>query len=100
MLTACLPDVIKLRIGDQVPADAVVLSSEGLEVDESLLTGEAESIVKNVNEKVLSGSIVVAGEGYVRTGAVGVNAYAHSITAQVKHLRLGEKQKRQSKRPI
>ncbi|HWP56183.1 MAG TPA: hypothetical protein VN476_18765 [Pyrinomonadaceae bacterium] len=47
----------------------MVLSSEGLEVDESLLTGEAESIVKNVNDRVLSGSIVVAGEGYVRTGA-------------------------------
>src|SRR5258705_743627 len=47
-----LDDVIKLRIGDQVPADAEVLSSEGLEVDESLLTGEAESIVKNIGEKV------------------------------------------------
>lgn len=83
-----LDDVIKLRIGDQVPADAVVLSSEGLEVDESLLTGEAESIVKNVNDKVLSGSIVVAGEGYVRAVAVGVNAYAHSITAQVKRFKI------------
>jgi E1-E2 ATPase len=83
-----LDDVIKLRIGEQVPADAVVLSSEGLEVDESLLTGEAESIVKNVNDKVLSGSIVVAGEGYVRAVAVGVNAYAHSITAQVKRFKI------------
>ena len=69
----------------------MVPSSEGLEVDESLLTGEAESIVKNVNDRVLSGSIVVAGEGYVRTGAVGVNAYAHSITAQVKCLRPGKR---------
>lgn len=83
-----LDDVIKLRIGDQVPADAVLLSSEGLEVDESLLTGESESIVKNVNDKVLSGSIVVAGEGYVRAVAVGVNAYAHSITAQVKRFKI------------
>jgi cation-transporting ATPase E len=83
-----LDDVIKLRIGDQVPADGLVLSSQGLEVDESLLTGEAESIVKNSGDKVLSGSIVVAGEGYVRAVAVGVNAYAHSITAQVKQFRI------------
>ena len=83
-----LDEVIKLRTGDQVPADAVVLSSEGLEVDESLLTGESESIVKNVNDKVLSGSIVVAGEGYVRAVAVGVNAYAHSITSQVKRFKI------------
>ena len=83
-----LDDVIKLCIGDQVPADALVLSSEGLEVDESLLTGEAESIVKKARDKVLSGSIVVAGEGYVRAVAVGVNAYAHSITAQVKQFKI------------
>lgn len=83
-----LDDVIKLRIGDQVPADGMVLSSEGLEVDESLLTGEAESIVKSAGDKVLSGSIVVAGEGFVRAVAVGVNAYAHSITAQVKRFKI------------
>ena len=83
-----LDDVIKLRIGDQVTADALVLTSEGLEIDESLLTGEAESIVKHAGDKVLSGSIVVAGEGYVRAVAVGVNAYAHSITAQVKQFRI------------
>ena len=83
-----LDDVIKLRIGDQVPADALVLSSEGLEIDESLLTGEAESIVKKAGDKVLSGSIVVAGEGFLRAVAVGVNAYAHSITAQVKQFKI------------
>jgi magnesium-transporting ATPase (P-type) len=47
----------------------LVLGSEGLEVDESLLTGEAESIVKKAGDKVLSGSIVVAGEGFVRAVA-------------------------------
>jgi cation-transporting P-type ATPase E len=83
-----LDDVIKLRIGDQVPADAIVLVSRGLEIDESLLTGEADSIMKSAGDKVLSGSIVVAGEGYVRAVAVGVNAYAHSITAQVKRFKI------------
>jgi cation-transporting ATPase E len=83
-----LDDVIKLRIGDQVPADAVVLASEGLEIDESLLTGEADPVVKAVGDKVLSGSIVVAGQGHVRAVAVGVHAYAHSITAQVKRFKI------------
>jgi cation-transporting P-type ATPase E len=81
-------DVIKLSIGDQVAADAIVLSTEGLEIDESLLTGEADPVVKVTGDKVLSGSIVVAGQGYVQATAVGVNAYAHSITAQVKRFKI------------
>lgn len=83
-----LDDVIKLRIGDQVPADAVVLTSDALEIDESLLTGEADPVVKAAGDQVLSGSIVVAGQGQVRATAVGVNAYAHSITAQVKRFKI------------
>lgn len=83
-----LDDVFKLSTGDQVPADAEVLSSEGLEIDESLLTGEADSVAKSINGNVLSGSIVVAGQGYVRAVAVGADAYAHKITAQVKQFKI------------
>jgi len=83
-----LDDVIKLSIGDQVPADALVLTTEGLEIDESLLTGEADAVIKVAGDKVLSGSIVVAGQGFVRAVAVGVHAYAHSITAQVKRFKI------------
>jgi len=83
-----LDDVLKLAAGDQVPADAEILTSEGLEIDESLLTGEADSVAKNVADKVLSGSIVVAGQGYVRAVAVGVDSYAHKITAQVKQFKI------------
>lgn len=85
-----LDDVIKLSIGDQVPADALVLHSEGLEIDESLLTGESDSVVKKTDDQVLSGSIVVAGKGFVKASAVGVDAYAHSITAQVKRFKIAE----------
>ncbi len=85
-----LDDVIKLRIGDQVAADALVLTSEGLEIDESLLTGEADPVGKIAGDQVLSGSIVVAGQGYVRAVAVGVQAYAHSITAQVKRFKIAK----------
>lgn len=83
-----LGDVLKLSSGDQVPADAEVLVSEGLEIDESLLTGEADSVAKTVADRVLSGSIVVAGQGYVRAVAVGADAYAHKITAQVKRFKI------------
>jgi cation-transporting ATPase E len=83
-----LDDVVMLRIGDQVPADGLVLASEGLEIDESLLTGEADPMVKQSNDSVLSGSIVVAGQGYMRTVAVGADAYAHKITGQVKRFKV------------
>ena len=83
-----LDDVFKLSTGDQVPADAEVLRSEGMEIDESLLTGESDSIAKQEKDNVLSGSIVVAGQGYVRATAVGPDAYAHKITAQVKQFKI------------
>lgn len=79
-----LGDTLRLHIGDQVPADAVVLESQGLEIDESLLTGESDPVIKKTNDTVLSGAMVVAGEGYIQTTAVGAQAYAHTISAQAK----------------
>lgn len=79
-----LGDTLRISIGDQIPADGTVLQSEGLEIDESLLTGESDAIHKKKGDKVLSGAIVVAGEGYMKTTAVGAHSYAHSISAQVK----------------
>jgi cation-transporting ATPase E len=79
-----LDDVLRLGAGDQVPADASLLVNEGLEIDESLLTGEAEPVLKKPGEQLLSGSIVMAGQGYARATAVGVNSYAHKIAEQVK----------------
>ena len=79
-----LDDVLKLQVGDQVPTDGTVLVSEGLEIDESLLTGESDPIYKKANEQVRSGSLVVAGHGYFQTTAVGTETYVHSITQQVK----------------
>ncbi|HEY5424375.1 MAG TPA: cation-transporting P-type ATPase, partial [Ilumatobacteraceae bacterium] len=51
-----LDDVVELRTGAQVVADGVVLTHENLEIDESLLTGEADPVVKNDGDDVLSGS--------------------------------------------
>ena len=54
-----LDDLLELRAGDQILADGTVLESSGLEVDESLLTGESDPVVKHVDDSVLSGCGVV-----------------------------------------
>src|SRR5271166_1539509 len=79
-----LDDVLELRPGDQAPVDAVVLRSVGLELDEALLTGEADPVRKVPGEEVLSGSYVVAGSGSVRATGVGEGAYAARLQAQAR----------------
>lgn len=61
-----IDDVLVLRAGDQVTADAAVLESRGLEVDESLLTGESDPVDKDAGTEAISGSIIVAGRGRAR----------------------------------
>ncbi len=81
-------DVLLLTTGDQVPADAVVLDGVGLEVDESLLTGESEEVTKTSGDEVLSGSAVVAGTGVVRVVRVGADGYANRLTAAARRYSL------------
>ncbi len=79
-------DVMVLQSGDQVPADGNALSA-GLEVDESLLSGESEPVAKHPGDLLLSGSIVVAGTGTVKVTHVGAEAYANQLTSDVRRLR-------------
>ena len=79
-----LDDVFRLRPGNQVSTDGLVLQSEELEVDESLLTGEPEAVLKAAGDSVLSGSFVVAGNAYVRAVHVGAENYAQKITAEAR----------------
>uniref|UniRef100_UPI003B3ACA6F HAD-IC family P-type ATPase n=1 Tax=Nakamurella sp. TaxID=1869182 RepID=UPI003B3ACA6F len=79
-----LDDLIELRTGDQVPADGVMLSSSGLEIDESNLTGEADPIPKAAGDAVRSGTTVVAGTGRFPAAAVGHDAYINKIAAEAK----------------
>ena len=79
-----LDDLVQLRSGDQVPADGEVTDADGLEIDESLLTGESDPVDKQPHDQVLSGSIVVAGAGRFTTTAVGADAYAHRLAAETK----------------
>lgn len=83
-----LDDVVDLRLGDQVPVDGEVLSSRGLEVDESLLTGESVPVRKEPGDTVLAGTAVVAGGGAVHATAVGEDLYAQGITRQARQFSL------------
>jgi len=81
-------DVLLLRAGDQVVADAVVLSAEGLELDESLLTGESKPVDKAADAEILSGSSVVAGTGVARAVRVGDDSFASRLTAEARRFSL------------
>jgi cation-transporting P-type ATPase E len=77
-----LDDVIELGPGDQIVVDGEILDEENLEVDESLLTGEADPIDKDVGDAVMSGSFVVAGTGAYRATRVGPDAYATKLAEE------------------
>ncbi|RKQ33632.1 HAD-IC family P-type ATPase [Kocuria tytonis] len=79
-----LDDVLLLSRGDQVPADAVVLEAAGLDLDESLLTGENDPVVKRAGDAVLSASSVVSGSGRVRVTAVGDRSHASKLANEAR----------------
>lgn len=79
-----LGDLVQLRTGDQVAADGHLHSSSGLEIDESNLTGESDSVPKFVGDGVLSGTIAAAGSGQFIAAAVGADSYANKIATQAK----------------
>jgi cation-transporting ATPase E len=77
-------DLLDLRSGDQIPADGEVVESDGLEVDESLLTGESDPVAKSPGDEVRSASIVVAGSGRFQATAVGHAAYATQLATEAR----------------
>lgn len=81
-------DILVLRAGDQVTADAVVLEHRALQIDESMLTGESDAVDKADGDEALSGSIVVAGEGIARADRVGADSYANRFAAEAKRFSL------------
>ncbi|MDD4509115.1 MAG: cation-translocating P-type ATPase [Eubacteriaceae bacterium] len=76
-------DIMILKSGRQISNDAVVLSGS-LEVNESLLTGESDAVMKGAGGRLLSGSSVISGKGYARVTHVGSDNYATQLAEEVK----------------
>src|SRR5690554_5427779 len=81
-----IDDIMRLNGGKQISADAV-LRSGSIEVDESLLTGESDIIVKREGDPLYSGSYVVSGNGYAQVVAIGDDIYVQKLTSQAKKYR-------------
>ncbi|WP_040518528.1 HAD-IC family P-type ATPase [Gordonia neofelifaecis] len=77
-----LGDIIELGPGDQVIVDGATIESESLDMDESLLTGEADAVDKGLGDEIMSGSFVVAGSGAYRATKVGADSYANQLAAE------------------
>lgn len=82
-------DVILLKSGSEIPADASVVAGE-VAVNESMLTGETDEIKKTVDEQLLSGSFVVSGECYAVLTAVGDQSYASKLARKAKDMKKAE----------
>ncbi|MEU1320882.1 HAD-IC family P-type ATPase [Streptomyces tibetensis] len=83
-----LDDLIEIGPGDKVVVDGVCVEADGLEIDESLLTGEADPVVKQPGDHVMSGSFVVAGGGAFQATKVGREAYAAQLAEEASRFTL------------
>ncbi|MFF7164074.1 HAD-IC family P-type ATPase [Streptomyces sp. NPDC008086] len=83
-----LDDLIEIGSGDKAVVDGVCVEADGLEIDESLLTGEADPVVKRPGDRVLSGSFVVAGGGAFQATKVGREAYAAQLAEEASRFTL------------
>ncbi|MFA9563285.1 MAG: HAD-IC family P-type ATPase, partial [Acidimicrobiales bacterium] len=88
MTEVVLDDLAVITPGDQIGVDGVVVHSQSLEVDESLLTGESDPINKQIGDELLSGSFVVAGNGRYRATKVGVDSYANQLSSEARRFSL------------
>ena len=82
-------DVVIFRAGNQIPADAIVLSGE-VAVNESLLTGEAIEVQKTEGSELMSGSFIVSGECRAKLTKVGAESYISKLTLEAKKLKTKE----------
>jgi cation-transporting ATPase E len=89
-----LDDVLEAAAGDQLVVDGEVLEAAGLEVDESLLTGESEPVARRPGDRLLSGSFVAAGSGRYQATKVGREAYAVRLTEEARRFTLARSELR------
>jgi cation-transporting ATPase E len=89
-----LDDLLEVGPGDQVVVDGKVLDAIGLEVDESMLTGESEPATKSPGEEILSGSFVVAGSGTFLATRIGADAHAARLAERARRFTLARSELR------
>src|SRR5215216_727025 len=80
-------DVVRVEPGDQLVADGLVVSSRGLTMDESVLTGESDGVRKRDGDRLLSGSFCTAGSGYYELDAVREQSHAAKIAGEARTFR-------------
>jgi cation-transporting P-type ATPase E len=83
-----LEDLIEIGPGDKAVVDGVCVEADGLEIDESLRTGEADPVVKRPGDQIMSGSFVVAGGGAFQATKVGREAYAAQLAEEASRFTL------------
>lgn len=76
-------DVLILKRGDQLPVDAQIVATTGIEVDESQITGESTPIAKTAGDELVSGSFLVSGQATVRATHVGAKSFISSLSSEV-----------------
>jgi cation-transporting ATPase E len=91
-----LSDVLTLKPGDSIAADATVFQSQGLEVDESLLTGESAEVAKNDGDTLMAGTSVMAGTAFATVTGVGASTNAAKMAADARRFSLVASELRES----
>lgn len=82
-----LDDILYLTLGDTLVVDGIVIKSDMCEVNESVITGESDSIKKNKDDKVISGSIVTLGSMYVKVTSINEDTYANKLIKEASKVR-------------
>lgn len=83
-----LEDKLKLKLGDQIPADGELVETNGLEVNEALLSGESNNNFKTKGNQLLAGSFVTAGSGVLRVTSLPKNSFVAQMTEKIKQYTL------------
>jgi len=83
-----MDDLVIISAGDAVPVDGIIIDSDGLEVDESSLSGESDPIAKTVGDEIRSGSAAIAGSGRFVATAVGADAWAQKLNKDAREFTL------------
>ncbi|MFA6553875.1 MAG: HAD-IC family P-type ATPase, partial [Patescibacteria group bacterium] len=89
-----LDDIIELKTGEPAPVDGMIIHGTNIEVNESLVTGESEPVVKKIGDAIYSGSIVAAGICRIQAVHIGEHAYARRLANAVREFTLAKSELR------